>query len=176
MILQRTGRGEQIAANRTQEQREARAAANSQRPLTCMFYFFASQMKHNIQPADQDLVRRGMVADKPTHRLDSMLARIGMYAAHSPLITKFETFPMEIGDQPVLSRPQPESLSREDVHDTVLLVKFKNKGARESWITTKEWQDFMEKTEGERVFRQMPHVRCASSARGLMDPIDMLTA
>ncbi|EXJ93105.1 hypothetical protein A1O3_01661 [Capronia epimyces CBS 606.96] len=174
MLLQRTARSEQIAANRTPDGRGARAIADSERPLTCMFYFFASQMKRNIQPADRDLVRRGITIDGPTHRLDSMLARIGMHAAYSPLITKFETFPMEIPDDPGFSQRNPQ-ISR-DVHDTVLLVKFRNKGAREEWIMTKEWQDFMQKTEGEQVFRRIPHVRCASSVRGLMDPIDILTA
>lgn len=175
MLLQRTTRGQEIAATRTREQIDARAVADSERPLTCMFYFFASQMKHNIQPADQDLVRRGIAVDKPTHRLDSMLARVGMHAAHSPLITRFETFPMEIPDPPRFSKRNPK-LPREEVHDTVLLMKFRNKGAREEWIMTKEWQEFMQKSEGELVFRRLPHVRCASSLRGLMDPVDILTA
>src|ERR1700761_3104163 len=106
MLLQRTTLGEQHAAGKTTAEREAKQAADNDRPLTCMFYFFASQMQRNIQPADQDLVRRGTVSDKPTHQLDSMIARLGMLAAFSPLVAKFETFPAEIPD------PRPETSRR----------------------------------------------------------------
>jgi len=153
---------------------ESRFLRDGERPLTCMFYFFASQMKRNIQPPDPDLVQRRM-ADGPTHRMDTLLARIGLYAAHSPLITSFETYPVDIPDAPGFSAKNPKP-PREVVHDTMLLMKFRDKRAREEWIATKEWQEFMQKTEAEKVFRRMPHVRCASSVRGLMDPIDILTA
>lgn len=175
MLLQRTALGEQSASRQTKEHRDERQLRDSERPLTCMFFFFASQMKRNIQPADQDLVRRGKVIDQPTHRLDSMLARVGMHAALSPLVTDFQTYPVEILDAPGFSQKNPKS-SREEIHDSVMMMKFRDKRAREEWIATKEWQDFMAKTEGEQVFRRMPHVRCASSVRGLMDPIDSLTA
>jgi hypothetical protein len=172
MLLQRTAQSEQ--ATEAKPGHDAKEASDT-RPLTCMFFFFASQMKRNIQPADQDLVRRGIVLDQPTHRLDSMVAKIGMHAAHSPLVAKFQTYPVEIPDAPGWSDRNPKP-SRQDTHDTVMLMKFRDKRAREEWIATKEWQDFMTKTEGEQVFRRMPHVRCASSIRGLMDPVDMLTA
>lgn len=175
MLLQRTSFGERPAATEKKAGRDPKDAADSGRPLTCMFFFFASQMKRNIQPADQDLVRRGKVVDQPMHRLDSMVARIGMHAAHSSLVTNFQTYPVDIPDAPGWSERNSKP-PREDIHDTVMLMKFRDKRAREEWIATKEWQDFMTKTEGEQVFRRMPHVRCASSVRGLMDPVDMLTA
>ncbi|KAJ9637580.1 uncharacterized protein PV06_09461 [Exophiala oligosperma] len=150
--------------------------ADSQRPLTCMFYFFASQMKRNIQPADRDLVQRGRLPDEPTHKLDTMVARLRMQAAFSPHVTKFETYPVEIPDPAPTWLKREARPSPEEIHDTVMLMKFRNKRAREEWIATKEWQEFMTKTEGEQVFRRMPHVRCASSLRGLMDPVDILTA
>jgi hypothetical protein len=182
MLLQRTTLGEQRAGAQARAESKAEqeatttaAAAASDRPLTCMFFFFASQMKRNVQPADPDLVRRGKVADQPTHQLDSMVARIGLHAAYSPLVTKFHTYPVEIPDAPGFSPRNPKP-SRDDVHDTVMLMKFRDKRAREEWIATKEWQEFMQNTEGQQVFRRMPHVRCASSVRGLMDPMDILTA
>lgn len=176
MLLQRTNLGEQNAAAKTADA-DHRQPSDGDRPLTCMFYFFASQMQRNIQPADQDLVRRGSMADKPTHQLDSMITRLGTKAAFSPLVSKFETYPTEIPD------PRPESIRRknpapspEEFHDTVVIMKFRDKRARQEWIATKEWQEFMQKTEGQEVFRRMPHVRCASSVRGLMDPWDILTS
>ena len=63
---------------------------------------------------------------------------------------------------------------RETMHDTMLLMKFRSKKAREEWIETKEWQQFMEKTENEGVFRRIPHVRCAGSLKGLRDPMEVL--
>ncbi|OAP61094.1 hypothetical protein AYL99_03295 [Fonsecaea erecta] len=168
MLLERTSLSRRHAASRTTAELETKHDADAQRPLTCMFYFFASQMKRNVQRADQDLVRRGKLEDKPTHQLDSMIARLGMHAAFSPLISKFDTYPVDI------SNAAPAS--RDDVHDTVMIMKFRDKRAREEWIATKEWQDFMRETEGQQVFRRMPHVRCASSLRGLMDPMDILTA
>ncbi|KIW97152.1 uncharacterized protein Z519_02544 [Cladophialophora bantiana CBS 173.52] len=178
MLLERTSQSKQrTAARTTHEGLEAKQDADAQRPLTCMFYFFASQMKRNMQPADQDLVRRGRLEDKPTHQLDSMIARLGMHAAFSPLISKFDTYPVEIADTaPESSLQKNPATSREDVHDTVMIMEFRDKRARQEWIATKEWQEFMRETEGQQVFRRMPHVRCASSIRGLMDPMDILTA
>jgi hypothetical protein len=176
MLLKRTATAEQMVEAKTETGLHRSKAADSERPLTCMFYFFASQMKRNIQPADQDLVRRGKVIDRPTHKLDSLVARLGMDSSHSPLVTKFETYPIEIPDAaPTWSYRKPRP-SPEEVHDTVMFIKFRDKRAREEWIVTREWQDFMAKTEGEQVFRRMPHVRCASSMKGLMDPVDILTA
>jgi hypothetical protein len=105
-----------------------------------------------------------------------MLARIGMQAAYSPLVTSFETYPVEIPDAPGFGKNNPKS-PKEQVHDTVLMMKFRDKRAREEWIATREWQDFMKKSNADpSLFRRMPHVRCASSAKGLMDPIDVLTS
>lgn len=177
MLLQRTTatatRRSKLGESEADQQ--AKQMADGERPLTCMFYFFASQMKRNIQPADPDLVRRGKMPDRPTHQLDSMLARIGMHAAHSPLISKFEAFPVEIPDSPGSTSESPKH-PQEQFHDTVMMMKFRDKRAREEWIVTKEWQEFMTNTNGQDVFRRMPHVRCASSVRGLMDPMDSLTA
>ena len=104
------------------------------------------------------------------HPLDVLLKKIGVHAAFSPLVTQFETFPVET--------PQPAGwrvkVSRELNHDTMLLVKFRSKRAREEWIATREWRDFMEKTDSEGVFRRIPHVRCAGSLRSLSDPLEVL--
>ena len=145
---------------------------DAEQPLTCMIYFFASQMRRNIQtPLPHEIQSR----TAPAHRLDTMLAKVGMHAAYSPLISRFETFPVEIPEAPGLSKKAPK-VSRDQMHDTMLLMKFRSKRAREEWIATREWQEFMQKTEQEGVFRRIPHVRCARSLKGLMDPIDVLTA
>ncbi|KEF61133.1 uncharacterized protein A1O9_02698 [Exophiala aquamarina CBS 119918] len=177
MLLQRTTAAapRRSKPGKSEADHQPKQVAEGERPLTCMFYFFASQMKRNIQPADPDLVRRGKMPDRPTHQLDSMLTRIGMHAAHSPLVAKFETFPVEIPDLQRESSNGPRP-SREEVHDTVMMMKFRDKRAREEWIVTKEWQEFMTNTNGQDVFRRMPHVRCASSVKGLMDPMDSLTS
>lgn len=177
MLLQRTNAASttRLKPGESEADRRATQLADGERPLTCMFFFFASQMKRNIQPADPDLVKRGKMPDRPTHQLDSMLARIGMHAAHSPLVSKFQTFPVEIPDSLGFSSKNPKP-AREEAHDTVMMMKFRDKRAREEWIATKEWQEFMRNTDGQDVFRRMPHVRCASSMRGLMDPMDSLTA
>lgn len=175
MLLQRSD----LAGSRPKDETKrvpSLRQSNSEQPLTCMFYFFASQMKNNVESADPDLVRRRRVQDKPTHKLDNMLSRIGMYAAFSPLVIRFETYPVEIPDAPGFgnNRPKPP---REQVHDTVLMMKFPDKKAREEWIASKEWQEFMQKSDADpSLFRRMPHVRCASSTKGLMDPIDILTS
>jgi hypothetical protein len=174
MLLQRSD----LAGSVPQQEKKTLSVPheeNAPQPLTCMFYFFASQMKHNVQSADPDLVARKRIADKPTHKLDNMLAWIGMQAAYSPLVASFETYPVEIPDAPGFGKNNPKP-SREQVHDTVLMMKFRDKRAREEWIATREWQDFMKKSNADpSLFRRMPHVRCASSAKGLMDPIDVLT-
>lgn len=137
-----------------------------------MIYFFASQMqKHVSKPAED--VQRSNPPNVQIHRLDALLAKVGMHASYSPLVARFETIPVEIPETPGSSRPKAP---RHTVHDTVLLMKFGSKRAREEWIATREWQEFMEKTEKEAVFRRIPHVRCARSMKGLMDPIDVLTA
>jgi len=148
-------------------------ADDTERGLTCMFYFFASQIQRNIQPADPDLVRRRKALNQPTHKLDTMLIRLKMHAAFSPLISRFEIIPVDIPDSPGFSRNRPP---REQLHDTMLLMKFRNRRARQEFVATKEWQEFYNGAESQQVFRRMPHVRCASNLRGLMDPIDILTA
>jgi hypothetical protein len=49
------------------------------------------------------------------------------------------TFPVEI--------PQPlgrkSKVPKEVNHDTMLLIKFRSKRAREEWTATKEWREFM---------------------------------
>jgi hypothetical protein len=131
-----------------------------------MMYFFASQMSRNttqsLSPPETP----------PTHPLDKLLAKVGIHAAFSPLVTHFETFPVEIA-QPA-GRRRADVLPREVNHDTMLLVKFRSKRAREEWIATREWREFMEGTEREGVFRRLPHVRCAGSLRGLGDPMEVL--
>ena len=104
------------------------------------------------------------------HPLDALLKKIGVHAAFSPLVTQFETFPVEIPQPPGRGIKVPRDLN----HDTMLLVKFRSKRAREEWIATREWRDFMEKTDSEGVFRRMPHVRCAGSLKGLSDPLEVL--
>ena len=177
MLLRRTTQGEQHAAGTKTAKHEERQLAEGDHPLTCMFYFFASQMARNTQPADQDLVRRGRIEDKSAHQLDSMIARLGMQAAFSPLIQKFDTHPTEIPNlRPEPTRRDTLAPSAAEVHDTVLIVKFRDKRVRQDWIAMKEWQNFMQKTEVKDVFRRVPLVRCASSVRGLMDPVEILTA
>ncbi len=92
--------------------------------------YYASQMKRDIQPADTDLVRRGIVKDRPTHRLDTMIARTGMHAARSPLITQIQTVPDKIPEASGWSQRNPRP-SWEDVYDTAMFMKFRDKGARE---------------------------------------------
>jgi hypothetical protein len=132
-----------------------------------MMYFFASQMRQNMQPAvDSDKT----LPTTQTHPLDRLLSKISTHAAFSPLITRFETFPVET-PLPPGRRPQAP---RDVNHDTLLLVKFRSARAREEWIRTREWREFMERTEREAVFRRLPHVRCAGSLKGLGDPMEVL--
>lgn len=133
----------------------------------CMMYFFASQMRQNMQSAvDSDKT----LPTTQTHPLDKLLSKISTHAAFSPLITRFETFPVET-PLPPGRRPQAP---RDVNHDTLLLVKFRSARAREEWIRTREWREFMERTEREGVFRRLPHVRCAGSLKGLGDPMEVL--
>ena len=127
-----------------------------------MMYFFVSQMSWNMQTPDEA---------PPAHPLDKLLARLGVHAAFSPLVTQFETFPVEIPQPPGTRRSK---VPKEVMHDTMLLIKFRSKRAREEWIATKEWGEFREKTESEGVFRRLPHVRCAGTLRGLSDPMEVL--
>lgn len=157
MLLERT----------TVREDETRQKETPDQPLTCMIYFFASQMSRHIQtPAPPA---------PPTHRLDTLLKKISTHAAFSPLITRFETFPVEMPPQP----PGPPKTrttvpDRDLMHDTLLLVNFRSRRAREEWIQTREWMEFMARSEREGVFRRVPHVRCAGSLRGLSDPREVL--
>ncbi|KAK2796504.1 hypothetical protein FQN50_009517 [Emmonsiellopsis sp. PD_5] len=147
------------------------------KPLVCMIFFFASQMSHNIETA------KPAVADAnspPTpsqsepsmvHRLDTLLSEVQGHARANPLVTKFETIPVEMAPP-----GRPRGTTRESMHDTLLLVNFQNKQAWRQWIQTKEWQEFMQRTERELVFRRLPHVRCANSLKGLRDPLEVLLA
>lgn len=158
MLLDRTTVGEEASA----KQKET-----PDQPLTCMIYFFASQMSRHIQtPAPPA---------QPTHRLDTLLKKMSTHAAFSPLITRFETFPVELPPQPPGPLKRKTTVPNRDLmHDTLLLVNFRSRRAREEWIQTREWMEFMERTEREGVFRRVPHVRCAGSLRGLSDPREVL--
>ena len=150
------------------EQGQSTGLKTEEKPLTCMIYFFASQMARNIQEVKDSRVTSSL-GDKNSpvyaHRLDTLLSEVKYHARLSPFVTHFETFPVEMPPP-----GKPKNTSREEMHDTMLVVKFPHKRAWEQWVMTKEWQRFMEKTEREQVFRRTPHVRCASSLRGLHDP------
>jgi len=157
----------------TPHQKGTSAPAPSEPPLTCMIYFFASQMGQNT--LTRTLSSSSSDQTTPiTHPLDKLLKQVGVHAALSPLITQFETFPVEIPQPPGPRRSNKVPMPREVNHDTMLLVKFRSQRAREEWIATREWRDFMERTESEGVFRRIPHVRCAGSVRGLSDPLEVL--
>ena len=173
MLLQRTN------MNRLIEDGNAPSSTPSKRdePLTCMIYFFASQMGRNTQtaPVPSNGRSASVNTNHSVHRLDTLLAKIGTHASFSPLITRFDTFPVEIPEAAAQSKRQKRP-PQATVHDTMLLVKFRSAKAREEWIATREWRDFMQQTETEDVFRRMPHVRCARSLKGLRDPIEVLSA
>lgn len=174
MLLQRTSSSERRSGEReTSERNELRAG---EKPLTCMVYFFASQMRKHVQ--EKGVEHRNFpekqVQTAPKHRLDSLLSNIKMHAFYSPLITRFEMLPVEIPEAGISWRKSP-TMPRESMHDTLLLMQFRSNRAQEEWIATREWQTFMNSTESEGVFRRIPHVRCASSLRGLFDPVDVLT-
>lgn len=164
MLFTKTQRGQG-----RDEHGESAGRSAEEKPLTCMVYFFASQMPRNIQAVKDSRETSSLLGDKSSpvyaHRLDTLLSEIGYHAHLSPFVTHFETFPVEM---PPPGRPK--NTTREEMHDTMLLAKFPHKRAWEQWVMTKEWQRFMEKTEREQVFRRVPHVRCASSLRGLSDP------
>ena len=146
-------------------------------PLTCMIYFFASQMSRNLQTAAPLPFQQKpgqTAATTSVHRLDTLLAKIGVHASFSPLITQFETFPVEAPEIAAQSKWRTKP-PKDPIHDTMLLVRFRSKKAREEWIETREWQDFMKQTEAEGIFRRIPHIRCARSLKGLRDPIEILS-
>src|SRR5437016_14275816 len=61
--------------------------ATPEAPLTCIMYFFAAQMRQNMQPAaDSDQT----LQTSQTHPLDKLLAKVSTHAAFSPLIARFE--------------------------------------------------------------------------------------
>ncbi|KKZ63685.1 hypothetical protein EMCG_01992 [[Emmonsia] crescens] len=145
------------------------------KPLVCVIFFFASQMSRNIQtaraPPGVDPPFNNRSEPPKVHRLDNLLSEVQEHAQVSPLVTKFETFPVEMAPP-----GRPRGTTREAMHDTMLLVNFKNKQAWKEWIQTKEWQNFMQKTEKEAVFRRLPHVTCANSLKGLRNPVEVLMA
>lgn len=173
MLLQRTN------LSRSTEEGNAPSAAPSKHdePLTCIMYFFASQMSRNLQTAPSSSVSKigQTTATPPVHRLDTLLVKIGVHASFSQLITQFETFPVEIPEVAAQSKWRKRP-SKEAFHDTMLLVKFRSTKAAEEWIETREWMEFIQQTEAENVFRRIPHVRCARSLKGLRDPIEILSA
>ena len=172
MLLQRTNSGRLNEEEKT----ASSSPPEPEDPLTCMMYFFASQMGRNLQrTSSKPRDKSGQISTTTLeHRLDTLLAKVGVHASFSPLITQFETFPVEIPDAPTQSQRSQRS-TRDAVHDTMLLVQFRNKRAREEWIETREWKDFMQQTEAQGVFRRIPHVRCARSLKGLRDPIEILS-
>lgn len=171
---------------------------NEDKPLTCLFYFFHSQMSHHVCSApDPDLVSRGrQSSDAPVHRLDTLLTRLKMHATFSPLIASFDTYPIAVEStfsasvdvrrqarRAMLGRwvrgEFSEGGSGGDAgmgRDTVLLMEFRTKRGREEWMASREWQEFYQGVEGERVCRRMPHVRCAGSLRGLGSVREVLSA
>jgi hypothetical protein len=172
MLLQRTNLGR----SNEEEKTAPSSPSRPEDPLICMMYFFASQMGRNLQSTPQSSIDRSGQLSTTTlvHRLDTLLARVGIHASFSPLITQFETFPVEISEVHAQSRWRTNP-PKNSIHDTMLLVKFRSKRAREEWIETREWREFMQKTEAEGVFRRIPHVRCARSLKGLKDPIEVLS-
>jgi hypothetical protein len=145
-----------------------------EKPLTCMIYFFASQMSRNVQPTPQaPSTFPPQAPPPPTHRLDTLLTTLRTHALlHPNLVTRFDLLPVEIPWPNMKKKPQ---LPKESMHDTLLLVKFRSAQAREAFIATRGWSEFMEKTEKEGVFRRVPHVRCARTIKGLRDPIEVLS-
>ncbi|EEH32981.2 hypothetical protein PAAG_04034 [Paracoccidioides lutzii Pb01] len=147
----------------------------SEKPLVCVIYFFASQMSRNIQaaipPPGVNSTSSTQTEPRKVHQLDNLLSKVQHHAHLSPLITKFETIPVEMAPP-----GRPRGTSREAMHDTLLLVNFKSKQAWREWVQTKEWQEFMQRTEKEAVFRRLPHVTCANSLKGLRNPIEVLMA
>lgn len=173
MYLDRTQKYDRMVA---EKEGGAGKANDSEQPLTCMIYFFASQMTRHLQQQNAEIREGNGNSKPPIHRLDALLSRIGVHAAFSPHVTRFETFPVEIPPTAGNPKRKDDEPSKESMHDTMLLVKFRSKRAREEWIATPEWMEFMEKTDKEGVFRRIPHVRCARSLKGLRDPVEILMA
>jgi hypothetical protein len=127
------------------------------------------------QPAAASSSDQTLPTTTPTHHpLDQLLAQVGTHAAFSPLVARFEIFPVESSPLLPPGGRRPPPAPREVNHDTLLLVQFRSARARDEWIRTREWREFMERTERDRVFRRLPHVRCAPSLRGLGDPMEVL--
>lgn len=146
-----------------------------EKPLSCTIFFFASQMSRNLEASTTSSSAESMNershSSARVHRLDTLLSQVQRHADRSPYVTRFETIPVEM---PPPGRPR--GTSRDEMHDTLLLVSFKSKRAWEQWIQTPEWQHFMQSTEKEGVFRRIPHVRCAHSLKGLRNPLEVLMA
>lgn len=143
------------------------------KPLSCMIFFFASQMLSNLETpaASTGSTDESRMPRTRAHRLDVLLAEVGEYANRSPYVTRFEPIPVE------MSPPgRPTGTSRDEMHDVLLLASFKDKTAWQKWIETPEWQRFMQRTENEAVFRRLPHVRCAHSHKGLRNTLEILMA
>lgn len=143
------------------------------KPLSCMIFFFASQMLSNLETpaASAGSTDEPHTSHTRVHRLDALLAEVGESANRSPYVTRFEPIPVE------MSPPgRPTGTSRDEMHDVLLLASFKDKTAWRKWIETPEWQRFMQRTENEAVFRRIPHVRCAHSHKGLRNTLEVLMA
>lgn len=147
-----------------------------EKPLSCIVFFFASQMSSNLQPRHMltGLTNErigALTRQTRVHRLDVLLTEVREHANRSPYVTRFEPIPVE------MSPPgRPKGTTRDEMHDVLLLASFRNKTAWQKWIETPEWQRFMQKTENEAVFRRMPHVRCAHSLKGLRNTLEILMA
>ncbi|EED17605.1 hypothetical protein TSTA_114180 [Talaromyces stipitatus ATCC 10500] len=142
--------------NHSTDGEEPTTPHKQERPLSCMIFFFASQMLSNLEArsASSESTAEAGVLPKKAHRLDVLLAEVGEHANRSPYVTRFEPIPVE------MSPPgRPKGTSRDEMHDVLLLASFKNKSAWQKWIETPEWQRFMQRTENEGVFRRIPHVR-----------------
>jgi hypothetical protein len=144
------------------------------KPLSCTIFFFASQMSRNLEEVNSsstELTNGATRSSARVHRLDTLLSQIQLHADRSPYVTRFEAVPVEMAPP-----GRPQGTSREEMHDTLLFASFKSKRAWENWIQTPEWQQFMQSTEKEGVFRRIPHVACAHSLKGLRNPLEVLMA
>lgn len=159
--------------NRNNSDEPEESSRKHGKPLSCMIFFFASQMLSNLESpaASGGSPDESRISRTRAHRLDVLLAEVGEHANHSPYVTRFEPIPVE------MSPPgRPTGTSRDEMHDVLLLASFKDKTAWQKWIETPEWQRFMQRTENEAVFRRIPHVRCAHSHKGLRNTLEVLMA
>ncbi|KUL92158.1 hypothetical protein ZTR_02522 [Talaromyces verruculosus] len=159
--------------NRSNSDEPEESSRKHGKPLSCMIFFFASQMLSNLESpaASAGSADESRISRTRAHRLDVLLAEVGEHANHSPYVTRFEPIPVE------MSPPgRPTGTSRDEMHDVLLLASFKDKTAWRKWIETPEWQRFMQRTENEAVFRRIPHVRCAHSHKGLRNTLEILMA